>query len=84
MMNQAVSTTQTMHRRDQQVVAAVPHINIQAFCDNQQTVQADAGRRRRPAHGARACRRSSWAASPPPSQVFQNEPTPNVLIVEIA
>ncbi|HTN98110.1 MAG TPA: AAA family ATPase [Nordella sp.] len=80
-MNQAVLNTDYDAYVGQQVVASVPHINIRAFCDDPQTVQA--------IQAAAADRRMSRAhvqihmgGIPAAVQVFQSELTPNVVIVE--
>jgi pilus assembly protein CpaE len=81
MMNQAVQYAQPSEGYDHLVVASVPRVNIHAFCDNQQTVQA--------MQAAAADRRMSRAHVTiqlggilAAVQVFQGQPTPNVLIVE--
>lgn len=65
----------------QQVVALVPHINIRAFCDDPQTVQAvqaaSTDRRMARAHVDIHMGGISGAV-----QTFQNELTPNVIVVE--
>ena len=83
MMNQAVQYASQTGGYEQQIVAAVPRVNIHAFCDNQQTVQA--------MQAAAADRRMSRAhvtiqlgGIMAAVQVFQSQPTPNVLIVTTA
>jgi pilus assembly protein CpaE len=75
--------SQAMHAvgHDHQVVAMIPRVNIHAFCDNQQTVQA--------MQAAAADRRMSRAhiniqhgGIVAATQVFASQTTPNVLIVE--
>lgn len=80
-MNQAVLNTDYDAYDGHQVVASVPHINIRAFCDDPQTVQA--------IQAAASDRRMSRAhvqihmgGIPAAVQVFQSELTPNVVIVE--
>ncbi|MFZ5672007.1 MAG: AAA family ATPase [Pseudomonadota bacterium] len=80
-MNQAVLNTDYDVHAGQQIVASVPHVNIRAFCDDQQTVQA--------VQAAAADRRMSRAhvqihmgGIPAAVQVFQSELTPNVIVVE--
>jgi pilus assembly protein CpaE len=83
MMNQAIQHAQPTGSYDHLVVASVPRVNIHAFCDDQQTVQA--------MQAAAADRRMSRAhvtiqlgGIMAAVQVFQSQPTPNVLIVESA
>lgn len=80
-MNQAVLNTDYDAYAGQQVVASVPHINIRAFCDDQQTVQAlqAAANDRRM---SRAHVQIHMGGIPAAVQVFQSELTPNVVIVE--
>ncbi|MGD9925556.1 MAG: CtpF protein, partial [Pseudorhodoplanes sp.] len=80
MMNQAANYADRAPG-DQSVVAAIPRVNIHVFCDNQQTVQAvqAAAADRRMARAHVKIQLGGIAAA---AQVFQNEPTPNVLIVE--
>lgn len=80
-MNQALLNTDYDVHAGQQIVASVPHVNIRAFCDDQQTVQA--------VQAAAADRRMSRAhvqihmgGIPAAIQVFQSELTPNVVVVE--
>src|SRR5438552_12681013 len=40
MMNQAVQYAQASEAYDRPIIASVPRVNIQAFCENQPTVQA--------------------------------------------
>jgi pilus assembly protein CpaE len=81
MINQAAQQLQAGNSYDQQVVASVPRVNIHAFCDNQQTVQAmqaaAADRRMSRAHVTIQLGGITAAV-----QVFHGQPTPNVLIVE--
>src|SRR5437868_4632188 len=81
MMNQAVQYAQTTEGYDHPVVASIPRVNIQAFCENQPTVQA--------MQAAAADRRMSRAhvtiqlgGIMAAVQVFHSQPTPNVLLVE--
>src|SRR5947209_3245683 len=81
MMNQAVQYAQSGEALDRSIVASVPRVNIQAFCENQPTVQA--------MQAAAADRRMSRAhitiqlgGMMAAVQVFQSQPTPNVLLVE--
>lgn len=80
MMNQAANYADRVPG-DQPVVAAIPRVNIHVFCDNQQTVQAvqaaAADRRMTRAHV-----KIQLGGIVAAAQVFQNEPTPNLLIVE--
>ena len=82
MINQAAQQLQAGNSYDQQVVASVPRVNIHAFCDNQQTVQAmqaaAADRRMSRAHVTIQLGGITAAV-----QVFHGQPTPNVLIVEL-
>jgi pilus assembly protein CpaE len=80
-MNQAVLNTDYDDYSGQQIVAAVPHISIGAFCDDQRTVQA--------IQAAAADRRMSRAhvqihmgGVANAIQTFQSELTPNVILVE--
>lgn len=80
-MNQAVLNTDYDDHAGQQIVAAVPHISIGAFCDDQRTVQA--------IEAAAADRRMSRAhvqihmgGIANAIQTFQSELTPNVILVE--
>lgn len=72
--------TMPMHQ-DGPLLASVPRINIGAFCDNQQTGQtiqaASVDRRMSKAHTTIQLGGIAAAA-----QVYQSEPTPNVVIVE--
>jgi pilus assembly protein CpaE len=81
MMNQAVQYAPPTEGYEHAIVASVPRINIHAFCDNQQTVQA--------MQAAAADRRMSRAHVTiqlggilAAVQVFHGQPTPNLLIVE--
>ena len=81
MMNQAVQHAQASEAYDRPIIASVPRVNIQAFCENQPTVQA--------VQAAAADRRMSRAhvtiqlgGMMAAVQVFRSQPTPNVLIVE--
>jgi pilus assembly protein CpaE len=81
MMNQAVQYAPPAEGYEHAIVASVPRINIHAFCDNQQTVQA--------MQAAAADRRMSRAHVTiqlggilAAVQVFHGQPTPNLLIVE--
>jgi len=80
-MNQAAYSNEFSPASDNQVVAMIPRVNIAAFCDNQQTVQAmqaaSADRRMMRAHVT--IQLGGIAAA---IQVFQSQPTPNVLLVE--
>jgi pilus assembly protein CpaE len=80
-MNQAVLNTDYDDYSSHQIVAAVPHISIGAFCDDQRTVQA--------IEAAAADRRMSRAhvqihmgGVTNAIQTFQSELTPNVILVE--
>jgi pilus assembly protein CpaE len=80
-MNQAVLNNDYDDSSGQQIVASVPHISIGAFCDDQRTVQA--------IEAAAADRRMSRAhvqihmgGIANAIQTFQNELTPNVILVE--
>ncbi|CAN5345572.1 pilus assembly protein CpaE [soil metagenome] len=77
MMNHAAQLAD----HDHALVAQIPRVNIQAFCDNQQTVQvmqaAAADRRMARAHVSIQMGGIGAAI-----QVFQTQPTPNVLLVE--
>ena len=81
MMNQAAFSTETAPASDHQVVALIPRVNIHALCDNQQTVQAmqaaAADRRMLRAHVT--IQLGGIVAA---TQIYQNQPTPNVLLVE--
>jgi pilus assembly protein CpaE len=81
MINHAVQHAQPSGNYEQSIVASVPRVNIHAFCDNPHTVQA--------MQAAAADRRMSRAhvtiqlgGIMAAVQVFQSQPTPNVLIVE--
>jgi pilus assembly protein CpaE len=75
--------SQAMHAvgHDHQVVAMIPRVNIHAFCDNQQTVQAmqAAAADRRMSRAHINIQLGGIAAA---TQVFASQTTPNVLIVE--
>jgi pilus assembly protein CpaE len=80
-MNQAAQNLESAPAFEQHVVAAIPRINIHAFCDNQQTVQA--------MQAAAADRRMSRAhvtiqlgGIVAAIQVFNGQQTPAVLLVE--
>jgi pilus assembly protein CpaE len=80
-MNQAAQNLESAPAFEQHVVAAIPRINIHAFCDNQQTVQA--------MQAAAADRRMSRAhvtiqlgGIVAAIQVFSGQQTPAVLLVE--
>jgi len=80
-MNHAVLNTDYDDYSAQQIVAAVPHISIGAFCDDERTVQA--------IQAAAADRRMSRAhvqihmgGIANAIQTFQSELTPNVILVE--
>ncbi|MFO0993552.1 MAG: CtpF protein [Hyphomicrobiales bacterium] len=81
MITQAAQNAEFAPTPDHQVVATVPRVNIHALCDNQQTVQAmqsaAADRRMQRAHVT--IQLGGIAAA---VQVYQSQPTPNVLIVE--
>jgi len=81
MMNHAMQQTSGVAAPDHQVVAMVPRVNIHAFCDNQQTVQAmqAAAADRRMSRAHVSIQLGGIAAA---VQVFQSQPTPNVLLVE--
>lgn len=76
--NQAIAT---QHTTDQGLVALVPRVNIQAFCDNQQTAEAmqaaAVDRRMSRAHVTIQLGGIMAAA-----QVYQTQATPNVILVE--
>lgn len=80
-MNHAVLNADPGAYAGQQVVAAVPHINIRAFCEDQRTVQAiqAAAADRRMARAHVDIHMGGIAAA---VQLFQHELTPNVIIVE--
>ena len=80
MINQAAQFAEHGYG-DQTLVAQVPRLNIQAFCDDQQTVQAvqAAAADRRMSRAHVTIQLGGIAAA---IQVFQTQPTPNVLIVE--
>jgi pilus assembly protein CpaE len=80
MINQAANYAAT---GDQPIVASIPRVNIHVFCDDQQTVQAvqAAGDDRRMSRAHVKIQLGGIVAA---AQVFQSEPTPNVLIVESA
>ena len=81
MMTQPAQTQPAPYGGDQSLVAMVPRINIHAFCDNQQTaetMQLAAGDRRM----ARAHTTIQLGGIMAAVQVFQSQPTPNVLLVE--
>jgi pilus assembly protein CpaE len=80
-MNHAVLNTDPGAYAGQQVVAAVPHVNIRAFCDDPRTVQAmqAAASDRRMARAHVEIHMGGIAAA---VQLFQHELTPNVIIVE--
>lgn len=80
-MNHAVLNTDHDTYSGQQVVASVPHVNIRAFCEDQRTVQAmqAAASDRRMARAHVEIHMGGIAAA---VQLFQQELTPNVVIVE--
>ncbi|MGE0240504.1 MAG: AAA family ATPase [Parvibaculaceae bacterium] len=80
-MNHAVMSVDHEAQAGQPVVALVPHINIKAFCDDPRTVQAvqAASVDRRMARAHVQIHMGGIAGA---VQVFQNELTPNVIIVE--
>jgi len=80
-MNQAVLNTDYDDYSGQQVVAAVPHISIGAFCDDERTVQAiqAAAADRRMSRAHVQIHMGGIAAA---IQTFQSELTPNVILVE--
>ena len=81
MMTQPAQAQAAALSGDQSLVALVPHINIHAFCDNQQTAEtmqlAAADRRMARAHTTIQLGGVMAAV-----QVFQAQSTPNVLLVE--
>src|SRR3954454_12432061 len=81
MMNQALQYAQSAGAHEQAVVASIPRVNIQAFCDNEHTAQVmqtvAADRRMSRAHVTIQLGGIMAAV-----QVFQSQPTPNVLLVE--
>jgi pilus assembly protein CpaE len=80
-MNHAVLNTDQDAYAGQQVVAAVPHVNIRIFCDDQHTAQAmqAAASDRRMVRAHVQIHMGGISAA---VQVFQHELTPNVIIVE--
>jgi pilus assembly protein CpaE len=76
--NQAIAT---QHSSDYGLVALVPRVNIQAFCDNQQTAEAmqAAATDRRMSRAHVAIQLGGIMAA---AQVYQSQATPNVLLVE--
>ncbi len=80
-MNSAPQTITSAAQSDTGVVALVPRINIHAFCDNQQTaevMQAAAMDRRMSRSHVTIQLGGTMAAV----QVYQNQATPNLLLVE--
>lgn len=80
-MNHAAINSEHDAYAGQQVVALVPHINIRAFCEDPQTVQAvqAASIDRRMARAHVQIHMGGIAGA---VQVFQAELTPNVILVE--
>jgi pilus assembly protein CpaE len=80
-MNQAAQNMESAPAFEQHVVAAIPRINIHAFCDNQQTVQAmqAAAADRRMARAHVTIQLGGIVAA---VQVFNGQQTPAVLLVE--
>jgi pilus assembly protein CpaE len=80
-MNQAVVNSEHNVYAGEPVVALVPHINIRAFCEDPRTVKAlqAAAVDRRMARAHVQIHMGGVAAA---VQLFQNELTPNVIIVE--
>ena len=80
-MNHAAINSEHDAYAGQQVVALVPHINIRAFCEDPQTVQAvqAASIDRRMARAHVQIHMGGIAGA---VQVFQTELTPNVILVE--
>ena len=81
MQTQALEMPTPMPAGDQPVVAAIPRINIHAFCDNQQTaetMQSAAGDRRM----SRAHVTIQLGGIAAAIQIYQSAATPNLLIVE--
>jgi pilus assembly protein CpaE len=80
-MNHAVVNSEHNAYTGEPVVALVPHINIRAFCEDPRTVQAiqAAVVDRRMARAHVQIHMGGMAAA---VQLFQNELTPNVIIVE--
>jgi pilus assembly protein CpaE len=81
MMNPATQAVSTHPSGDHGLVALVPRVNIQAFCDNQQTaeaIQAAAIDRRM----SRAHVTIQLGGIMAAAQVYQTQATPNVLLVE--
>jgi pilus assembly protein CpaE len=81
MQNQALQMPTAALPSDQPVVAAIPRINIHAFCDNQQTAEAmqAAAVDRRMARAHVTIQLGGITAA---TQVYQSAATPNLLIVE--
>ena len=81
MMNPAHQASASQSNGEHGLVALVPRVNIQAFCDNQQTAEAmqaaAADRRMSRAHVSIQLGGIMAAA-----QVYQTQATPNVLLVE--
>lgn len=75
------SQAATQHSSEQGLVALVPRVNIQAFCDNQQTAEAmqAAATDRRMSRAHVAIQLGGIMAA---AQVYQTQATPNVLLVE--
>ena len=81
MMNQTAQPNTMSYGGDQNLVALIPRINIHVFCDNQQTaetMQMAASDRRM----ARAHTTIQLGGIMAAVQVYQSQPTPNVLLVE--
>ena len=81
-MNRAVVNSEYNSHAGEPVVALVPHINIRAFCDEPGTVRAiqAAAVDRRMARAHVQIHMGGIAAA---VQLFQNELTPNVIVVEV-
>lgn len=81
MQTQALEMPTSMPATDQPIVAAIPRINIHAFCDNQltaETMQATAADRRM----SRAHVTIQLGGIAAAIQIYQAAATPNLLIVE--
>jgi pilus assembly protein CpaE len=81
MMNTATQTVTMDHGGNHGLVALVPRVNIQAFCDNQQTAEAmqAAAIDRRMSRAHVTIQLGGIMAA---AQVYQTQATPNVLLVE--
>jgi pilus assembly protein CpaE len=80
-MKHAVVNSETGAYSGETLVALVPHINIRAFCEDPRTVQAiqSAAVDRRMARAHVQIHMGGIAGA---AQLFQNELTPNVIVVE--